>query len=292
MKNTRANQFPPFFRLSGLVRDLVQMLGDFRRKERIMKKSNRCFWFCVATAMAVGPITYAQQSQAPDSQAPSIKTKSEEVLLDVVVRDKKGRAVNDLKPENFQIFDNGEQKQINSFRLVQGPDAIAASGSRTQLDPLRQIRLVTMIFQRRNNDARRLARDAAMDLLKSELPQNVYLAVMTIDHKLEVLQAFTNDRNLLKQAIERATRSENRDFSADTEMVRTQLKQMLGPENGAQSAQEQIDNANAPLTAAMAQGRSPDPVGLANMAMAQMILQMLETEQSYAMAEGGRTDIY
>jgi len=149
-----------------------------------------------------------------------------------------------------------------------------------------------MIFQCRNNDARRLARDAAMDLLKSELPQNVYLAVMTIDHKLEVLQAFTNDRNLLKQAIERATRSENRDFSADTEMVRTQLKQMLGPENGAQSAQEQIDNANAPLTAAMARGRSPDPVDLANVAMAQMILQMLETEQSYAMAEGGRTDIY
>src|SRR5215467_101360 len=239
-------------------------MGNSGRKEIIMKRSKRFFWLCGVIAIAVGTFAYAQQSQAPESQAPAIKAKAEEVVLDVVVRDKKGRAMNDLKPEDFQIFDNGEQKQIASFRLVQGSVAIAVGGARTQLDPLRQIRLVTMIFQGWNNDARRLARDAAMDLLKSELPQNVYMAVMTIDHKLEVLQAFTNDRNLLKQAIERATRSENRDFSADTEMVRTQLKQMLGPENGAQSAQEQIDNANTTLTAGPAVGRSPDPVGLAN----------------------------
>src|SRR5215813_8833021 len=110
--------------------------------------------------MAVGSIAYAQQSQGTSSQEPAIKTKTEEVLLDVVVRDKKGHAVNDLKPEDFQIFDNGEQKQITSFRLVQGSEAIAVGGSRTQLDPLRQIRSVTLIFQGRNNDARRMARDA------------------------------------------------------------------------------------------------------------------------------------
>src|SRR5215467_4045523 len=221
-----------------------------------------CFvWFCV-----IGLAAYAgaQLQDHVSSDKPSITSKSEEVLLDVVVRDKKGHLVTDLKPEDFQVFDNGQAKKITSFRLVQGSEAVATGGSRTQLDPLRQIRLVTLIFQCWNNDARRLARDAAMDLLKSELPQNVYMAVMTIDHKLEVLQAFTNDRNLLKQAIERATRSENRDFSADTEMVRTQLKQMLGPENGAQSAQEQIDNANTTLTAGPAVGRSPDSVGLAN----------------------------
>src|SRR5215467_1303654 len=122
----------------------------------------------------------AQQSQAPAPQAPAIKSAGEEVLLDVVVRDKKGRAVNDLKPEDFQVLDNGEPKKILSFRLVQGQEAVAAGGSRTPLDPLRQIRLLTMIFQNSNNDARRLARDAALELIKSELPQNVYLSVMTI----------------------------------------------------------------------------------------------------------------
>jgi len=257
-----------------------------------MRSFNRLARLCLAAAaLTSGSIAYAQQPETQESQTPGIKAKAEEVLLDVVVRDKKGHAVNNLKPEDFQIFDNGEPKSINSFRLVQGSEAVAAGGSRTQLDPLRQIRLVTMIFQCWNNDARRLARDAAVDVLKSELPQNVYMAVMTIDHKLEVIQAFTNDRNLLKQAIERATRSQNTDFSADTEQVRTQLKQMLGPDNGAQSAQQQVDNANTAL-GAQAQGHAPDGAGMANIAMAQMVLQMLETEQSNAMVEGGRTNIY
>ena len=257
-----------------------------------MTKCNRVALVCsVAVALLLGSMARAQQPSTSAPQNPAIKAKAEEVLLDVVVRDKKGHAINDLKPEDFHVFDNGEEKKITSFRLVQGSEAIASGGAKTQLDPLRQIRLVTLIFQGWNNDARRLARDAAMDILKSELPQNVYMAVMTIDHKLEVIQAFTNDRNLLKQAIERATRSENRDFSADTEQVRSQLKQLLGPDNGAQTAQEQINTANQALTA-QAQGGAADGASFARVAMAQILLTMIETEQSYAMAEGGRTNIY
>lgn len=245
-----------------------------------------------AIAVAFGSFSSAQQPQAQtsSSQGPAIQTKSEEVVLDVVVRDKKGHAVYDLTPKDFEVYDNGEPRKINSFRLVQGTEAIVAGGTRTQLDPLRQIRLLTLIFQCWDNDARRLARDAAVDLLKSELPQNVYMAVMTIDHKLEVIQAFTNDRNLLRQAIERATRSQNTDFSADTAQVRKQLEQMLGPNSsGAQSVQGQIDNTNAALAA---EGRSVDAAAMANVAMAQMVLEMLETEQSNAMVEGGRTNIF
>jgi VWFA-related protein len=249
----------------------------------LLCSSTTVFSLCVCGALA-------QQSGTDSQQGAAVRSTSEEVLLDVVVRDKKGRAVNNLGPQDFQIFDNGELKKIVSFRLVQGGEAVAAGGARTQLDPLRQIRLVSMIFQSGSNDARRLARDAALDLIKSDLPQNVYVAVMTIDHKLEVLQAFTNDRSLLKRAIDRATHAENVDFSQDTAMVQKQLEQMLGPNtNGAQSPQEQIDNTNATLAAA---GPSVDAASLANMAMAQMVLQMIQTEQNMAMAQGGRTDIY
>src|SRR5947209_4271309 len=215
----------------------------------------------------------AQQARADSQQGAAVRSTSEEVLLDVIVRDKKGRAVNNLGPQDFQIFDNGEPKPIISFRLVQGGEAVAAGGSKTQLDPLRQIRLVTMIFQSGSNDARRLARDAAIDLVKSDLPQNVYMAVTAIDHKLEIIQAFTNDRNLLKKAIDRATHGENTDFSQDTATVQRQLEQMLGPNtNGAQSAQEQIDQTNSTVAAA---GRSVDAAALANIVMAQMVLQMI-----------------
>jgi VWFA-related protein len=148
-----------------------------------------------------------------------------------------------------------------------------------------------MIFHCYNNDARRLAHDAAVDLLKGELPQNVYMAVMTIDHKIEVIQPFTNDPALLRKAIDRATRSENTDFSKDTELVRSQLQAMLGPNNGVQSEQGQINNLAASAQSA-AQARGANGSDFATVAMAQMLLQMIETEQSSAMAESGRTEIW
>ncbi len=230
------------------------------------------------------------QPASSRTSASTMRSSSEEVLVDVVVRDKKGHRVEDLKPEDFQIFDNGEPKKITSFRLVRGGEAVGAGGTRTQLDPLRQIRLVTMIFHCSDNNARRLAHDAAVDLLKGELPQNVYMAIMTIDFKLEVLQPFTNDTALIRQAIDRATRSQSTDFSKDTETVRSQLAQMLGPNTGgAQSSQEQINNSGPTLTG---QGPPANAGALATTAMAQMLLEMIQTEQSNAMTESGRTAIY
>jgi VWFA-related protein len=260
-------------------------------REQIMAK-NSCVLGSLAAVVAasLGVAVYAQQPQTPSAAAPTVKAAAEEVLLDVVVRDKKGHRVDDLKPEDFQIFDNGEPKKITSFRLVQGGEAIGTTGTRTQLDPLRQVRLVTMIFQCGDTNSRRLAHDAAFDLLKGELPQNVYMAVETIDYKIEVIQAFTNDIALIRKGIERATRSQNADFSKDTEAVRRELEQMLGPNaTGSQTMQEQINSMTPTVT-----GNAPpaNPGAFATVAMAQMLLNMIRTEQSYSMADIGRATIY
>jgi len=199
--------------------------------------------------------------------------------------------VTDLKPEDFQILDNGEPKKINAFRLVQEGEAISSGGSRTQLDPLQQVRLITMIFQCSSTDARRTARDAATGLLKGELPQNVYVAIMTIDHKIEVLQQFTNDPALLRKAIDRATGSESTDFSSDTARVQKDLEQMLGPSSG-QSPEQQIASAQAAQSSAPAPGQTMNGASMATIAMAKMVLEMLRSEQSNSMREDGRVSIY
>ena len=114
------------------------------------------------------------------------------MVLDVIVRDKHGKAVIDLTPRDFEITDNGEKHTVKSFRLVQGSRShvrVAGAAQRTQLDPLRQIRLVTLIFQGLDLTGRKMARDASLDLLKSDLPQNVYMAVMVIDHQLEAFRS-------------------------------------------------------------------------------------------------------
>lgn len=258
-----------------------------------MKRSRHSLWLCVAIAVIVASIASAQQPQMQDSQAPPIKARTEEVLLDVVVRDKKGRLTNDLKAEDFQILDNGQPKKISAFRLVQGKEAVAL-GTRTTLDPLRQVRLVTLIFQCWGNDARRLARDSALDLLKGELPQNVYMSVMTIDHKLQVLQSFTNDPELIRKAVERATHSQGADFSGDTARVQKELEDLLGPKtSGEQSSEQQLAVQSAALSSqAMSPAHNPDGSSFASLAMAQMVLSMIQTERDTAMQESGRADIF
>lgn len=257
-----------------------------------MKKFSTIICVCAAAlAISWGGLEHAQQPSAPAPPTTSLKTGTNEVLLDVVVRDKKGREVNDLKAEDFHITDNGEPETINSFRLVQGGEAIGVGGKRMPLDPLQQIRLVTLIFHNYNNDSRKVAHDAAYDLLKGELPQNVYMSVMTIDHKIEVIQPFTNDLALLRKGIDRATGSENTDFSKDTDLVRSQLRSMLGAKNADQTDQSLLDNQLATAQAA-AQGQNASGSSFANLAMAQMLLQMIDTEQSNAMAVAGRAEIY
>lgn len=254
-------------------------------------------------AMVLGaPAILAQTATgpAPEKSPTVIKGGGEEVVLDVIVRDKHGKAVTDLSPGDFEITDNGERHAVKSFRLVEGAEAVAApggatAGARTQLDPLRQIRLVTLIFQGLDLTGRKLARDASLDLLKSDLPQNVYMAVMVIDHQLEAIQKFTNDRELLKKAVLRATGGDNTNFVGDTERVQAELQQMLGPNPGGQSLQQQVDTAQGAANGS-ANGASTNANNVmtsqANALMAQMMLQMLQGQQGMAEIDWGRSSIY
>ena len=63
----------------------------------------------------------AAADQAP--QPPRFKTGSEVVVLDVVVRDKKGRTVRDVRPEELTVFEDGVPQQVLSLRLRAAGDA-------------------------------------------------------------------------------------------------------------------------------------------------------------------------
>jgi VWFA-related protein len=271
-------------------------------------------------AMSPGRGVTGQQAQTPTVPGGVVKATTEEVLLDVVVRDKKGHVVKDLKSGDFEVSDNGQPKEIKSMRLIEGKEVVGAGGTRTPLDPLQQVRLVTMLFQFRSAarqmgqeravgaargstitapagnpgstaaadaDAKRLARSGALDFLKLDLPANVYIAVMTIDHQLEVLQSYTNDRDLARQAIERATELHVTDFAADTERLRQEL---------ARAGSSNPQATPAPTNRASPQPGAPNQSmggeAQAKAVMNQILLQALNTEQSNAMTVPGRLEIF
>src|SRR5215211_7339106 len=71
---------------------------------------------CVA-GMAMG--CPAQTQPTPEQQdSQRVVVNAAEVPFDVVVRDKKGRAVTDLRASDFEVYEDGVGQQVNSFRLV------------------------------------------------------------------------------------------------------------------------------------------------------------------------------
>src|SRR5882757_8470959 len=77
----------------------------------------------ITGVVAVAGLVYGQQTPAP-AQVPSdgkatIATTTEEVVLDLIVRDKKGRPVRDLKAEELEITDGDQPTTIRSLRFTE-----------------------------------------------------------------------------------------------------------------------------------------------------------------------------
>jgi VWFA-related protein len=230
------------------------------------------------------------QTPVPADDKAEFKVRAEETVLDVVVRDKKGRLVKDLKESDFTVIDNGTTRPVKSFRIVEGTEAINSTGGRMQLDPLRQLRLITLVFQGGDQNAKKLGRDAALELIKGELAQNVYISVMAIDHRLQALQPFTNDRQLLRKAIARATASVN-DYTSDTIQVRKDLEQMLGPMQGGDPS---VTGRANQLTSAAASATGPGAANSngAQAAMAQLMVTILKNAQSDESQDWSRASVF
>src|SRR2546423_8144965 len=238
------------------------------------------FFACLLTAQET-PKAPAPQ---PVSE-PVIRTGAQEVLLDLVVRDKKGKAVRDLSPSDLEVYDEGTLQKVTSFRLVTANDdmGLGSGAERKQYDPMRQLRLVSLVFEGLDNESRRLTRQAALEFLKNPLEQNVYMAVFIIDQRLYVLQQFTNDRDLLRRAIDTATTRQYTEFSAQSAAIRKELDQVEQNFNTAGGG-SQPGRGNP--------GGGGFGSGMASARMAQMTLNILRYEETLTSDQQSRSSIY
>lgn len=236
----------------------------------------------------------AQQPAVPqrsDANA-TIRSSSQEVLLDIVVRDKKGRPVKDLEPNDFEISDAGAVEKIKSFRLVTGnevstkePNQQTENKKHQQapvIDPTREVRLVTLAFERLGPDGRNLSRQAVRDLLKGELAPNVYYGVFMIDQRLAVLQQYTRDKDAVMRAVDKATSASYSLYTSESDRIEQELK-VVAAENAAQTSTD-VSGSGPPSAGQMG--------GMAVAAMAQMTLNMLQLNQTMDRAQAGRASIY
>jgi VWFA-related protein len=178
----------------------------------------------------------AGQANGQKKQDQKLVIGTSEVMVDVVVRDKKGRPVNGLGQSNFQVLEDGVSQQIESFREVRRePPSSAEELARrdssggttvpTRRDPYSGISVVALVFDRLNPGARALAQKAAENYVTQALKPDDLTGVFAIGAGLNLVQPYTSDARLLTEAIRRAGAESANTFTPNADKIRDLIDQ-------------------------------------------------------------------
>jgi VWFA-related protein len=229
--------------------------------------------FSLAALILLCASSLAQQDQSQPNNASQAATTvhatSQEVVLDMVFRDKKGRAIRDVRPEEIHVAEDGVEQKLTSFHLVQGNQAApAATEQPLQLDPMREIRLVTLVFEGLDQEGKRFFRQSLKDILDMTPEQNLYFSILTIDQRLHVLQPFTADHTTLLKSVDRAAMWSFVQYQNNSVQVKSELKQV-------------VDGGEPQLSGGAGGGPSQSAIaGAVNYRMAKMQYDMLQAAET------------
>ena len=156
-------------------------------------------------------IAMAQQPEPAQNATPAIRVQTRVVLVDVLATDNSGKAVTDLKPEDFTVEDAGHKQKVAFFSLEQPSSATApealppnvysnrpefnrASGPLTVL-------LIDMLNTPVTNQG--YARAELLKYIDQQFGAGQRIAVYALGNQLRKMQDFTSDPAVLRAAIEK-----------------------------------------------------------------------------------------
>ena len=260
-----------------------------------------------AILFAAGPLTAAGQQQQNAARANSAPTTVSAILVDVVVRDRKGDPVKDLTQGDFEIYEDGVKQDVGSMTPIFLPEpaapanaaapataapAVAAkpvtppadtSAAAQEEAVAKAPQMIALVFDRLTSDSRTLAYHAATKYLGDQTVSTNYLAVYGIDIKLIPLQNFTRDAGLIKKAIDNFANRSTSQFGSTTE----DLKKADAQNMSAMDLQDRASQAAA--TGGAAGGAAAAAIGAdaAQAQFQQMSASMTQTFDSLERDQAG-----
>lgn len=189
-----------------------------------MSLSKRPLAIALVSAWALSGIVATAQAPQEGDKAPDRfgeEVEVNEVLLDVLVTDGKGRVVVGLNKDDFVVTEDGKPVNLtgvtfySSRKLIESAASTASKG--IDVDRIPQDRYFILFF----DDQRTLAGEVprivsqqieagrrARDWVKTLEPHDM-VAVVGYDAKLKVYQDWTKDKGALAEAIEKAIRNKD-----------------------------------------------------------------------------------
>ncbi len=172
--------------------------------------------FCSAAIFAQNVKPTPTPKPAADNDVVKISTAL--IQVDVTVTDKSGKIVTDLKPEDFEIFENGEKQNISNFSFISSssqsnqPQAkpnpnnkLAVPIPPTQIRPEQVKRTIALVVDdlTLSFESTYYVQRALKKFINEQMQEGDLVAIIRTGGGIGALQQFSSDKRQLFAAIEK-----------------------------------------------------------------------------------------
>jgi VWFA-related protein len=168
----------------------------------------------IAFLLAAIPVPSQDQKPKKSDDQDVIKVTSNLVSLDVIVKDKKGKPVTDLKAEDFTVSENGVPQKIEFFESSltslgvtgQSTDAVASTEQKLQSPTGFPRNIIALVLDGQSTELANLkhVREGMLKYIRERITDNDSVALFSISGGLQLLQPFTHDKGALIAGVEKA----------------------------------------------------------------------------------------
>jgi VWFA-related protein len=207
---------------------------------RVNKRwTSMCFNLLATSAVFLAAIPVQSQDKKQTDED-VIKVTSNLVSFDVMVKDKKGKAITDLRAEDFTVSENGVPQKIEFFdsTLTSGGDgsepatATVSSETKSRTPTVLPRNIIALVLDGQSTELANLkhVREGIVKHIRERISDSDSVALFSISGGLRLLQPFTQDKAKLIAAVENASdsstvskTSEARELSANISSIRDQI---------------------------------------------------------------------
>ncbi len=190
--------------------------------------------FAAAALLLLDAVPRAMSQNAPQAPQPQyrVRVTSELVLVNVVVRDKKGSLVRDLKKEDFTVFEDNKRQDVSTFDFesvdelaAPGPGETTVTGAAAPQGALlrgsdqpvldaRDRRLMLLFFDFSAMDPEQIERsvDSAKKFVQTKMQPADMVALVSLATNMRVDLDFTSDKTKVLASLSAYTSGQGQGF--------------------------------------------------------------------------------
>ena len=264
-----------------------------------MKTCNGSAMLVACAVLGALTVPGRAQQQPPSRAQGVVNSGVTAVLVDVVVRDRRGQPVRDLTRADFDVLEDGVPQALGSFTPVFDVKTPAAAEARATTAPpanpapaapappqpaANAPTVIALVFDRLKPESRQLAVQAARSYVGSKQESDSYIGVFGIDLGMAPYAPFTRNGRLLREALDKLASRGSAAFNNPDQKVQ---KSNLDKEANMASAQAEAAKSMG-AGASNAMGGAQGEAMLARMAsnMIRDFDAMERDQQGYATTNG------